>query len=116
VINHGRLEQVGSPRELYDDPASEFVMTFVGDAQPLGDVLVRPHDIDLLGEPADDAVEAMIVRVTLLGRDAKVELHDAHGSQIVALMTRDEIEAAGLWRGQQVWLHPKRERVFAESA
>ena len=38
VINHGRLEQVGSPRELYDDPASEFVMTFVGDAQPLGDV------------------------------------------------------------------------------
>ena len=34
VINHGRLEQVGSPRELYDEPASEFVMTFVGDAQP----------------------------------------------------------------------------------
>jgi len=36
VINHGRLEQVGSPRQLYDEPASEFVMTFVGDAQPLG--------------------------------------------------------------------------------
>ena len=53
VINHGRLEQVGGPRELYDEPASEFVMTFVGDAQPLGDVLVRPHDIELLHEPAD---------------------------------------------------------------
>ena len=38
VINHGRLEQVGNPRELYDEPASEFVMTFVGDAQPIGDV------------------------------------------------------------------------------
>ena len=40
VINHGKLEQVGSPRELYDEPASEFVMTFVGDAQPLGEFLV----------------------------------------------------------------------------
>ncbi len=62
VINHGRLEQVGSPRELYDEPASEFVMTFVGDAQPLGESLVRPHDIELLTEPAEGAVEAMIVR------------------------------------------------------
>jgi sulfate/thiosulfate transport system ATP-binding protein len=113
VINHGRLEQVGSPRELYDDPASEFVMTFVGDAQPLGDVLVRPHDIELLHEPVDGAVEAMIVRVTLLGRDAKVELHDAAGAEILALMTRDAFEEAGFWRGQSVWVNPRRERVFA---
>jgi sulfate/thiosulfate transport system ATP-binding protein len=115
VINHGRLEQVGSPRELYDDPASEFVMTFVGDAQPLGDVLVRPHDIELLHEPADGAVEAMIVRVTLLGRDAKVELHDTNGSEILALMTRDTFDEAGFWRGQNVWVNPRRERVFEET-
>jgi len=113
VINHGRLEQVGSPRELYDNPASEFVMTFVGDAQPLGDVLVRPHDVELLHEPAEGAVEAMIVRVTLLGRDAKVELHDTTGSEILALMTRDAFDEAGFWRGQNVWINPKRERVFA---
>ena len=112
VINHGRLEQVGSPRELYDNPASEFVMTFVGDAQPLGDVLVRPHDIELLHEQADGAVEAMIVRVTLLGRDAKVELHDTNGSEILALMTRDAFDDAGFWRGQNVWVNPRRERVF----
>ena len=114
VINHGRLEQVGSPRELYDNPASEFVMTFVGDAQPLGDVLVRPHDVELLHEPVDGAVEAMIVRVTLLGRDAKVELHDASGSEILALMTRDAFDEAGFWRGQNVWINPRRERVFAD--
>jgi sulfate transport system ATP-binding protein len=116
VINHGRLEQVGSPRELYDDPASEFVMTFVGDAQPIGDFMVRPHDVALLHDPADGAIEAMIVRVTLLGRDAKVQLHDASGSEILALMTRDEFESSGLWRGQHVWIHPRRERVFAETA
>ena len=115
VINHGRLEQVGSPRELYDNPASEFVMTFVGDAQPLGDVLVRPHDVELLHEPLEGAVDAMIVRITLLGRDAKVELHDAGGSEIVALMTRDAFDEAGFWRGQNVWVNPRRERVFAET-
>ena len=106
VINHGKLEQVGSPRELYDNPASEFVMTFVGDAQPLGESLVRPHDIELLSEPTDSAVEAMIVRVTLLGRDAKVELHDAAGAEFVVLMTRDRFDEAGFWRGQTVWAQP----------
>ena len=113
VINHGKLEQVGSPRELYDEPASEFVMTFVGDAQPIGGILVRPHDIELLHEPADGAVEAMIVRITILGRDAKVELHDTSGSEILALMTRDHFDESGFWRGQNVWVSPKRERVFS---
>jgi sulfate/thiosulfate transport system ATP-binding protein len=113
VINEGRLEQVGSPRELYDEPASEFVMTFVGDAQPMGDLLVRPHDIELLDEPEEGAVEAMIVRVTFLGRDAKVELHNADGSELLVLMTRDQFDEGGYWRGQDVWARPKRERVFA---
>jgi sulfate transport system ATP-binding protein len=115
VINHGRLEQVGGARELYDEPASEFVMTFVGDANVVGDTLVRPHDIELLHEPAEASIDAMIVRVTILGRDVKVELHDAAGAEIVALMTRDRFDEAGFWRGQTVWVRPQRERVFAES-
>src|ERR1700675_3177400 len=92
VLNHGRLEQVGVPRELYDKPASEFVMTFVGDANRVGEMLVRPHDVELLHEAADGSVEAMIVRVTILGRDAKVELHDTAGAEIVALLTRDQFD------------------------
>jgi sulfate/thiosulfate transport system ATP-binding protein len=113
VINHGRLEQVGTPRELYDAPATEFVMTFVGDAQPMGDLLVRPHDLELLNEPSADAVEAMLVRVTILGRDVKAELHGVDGSELVALVARDAFEEAGFWRGQTVWVQPRRERVFA---
>ncbi len=115
VINHGRLEQVGGPRELYDEPATGFVMTFVGDAQPIGDALVRPHDIELLAEADEGAVEAMIVRVTILGRDVKIELHDASGAEIVALMTREKWDTLGLWRGQTVWVRAQRERVFAET-
>jgi sulfate transport system ATP-binding protein len=113
VINRGRLEQVGTPRELYDEPASEFVMRFIGDANVVGGVLVRPHDIELLDEPGDGCVEAMIVRVTILGRDAKVELHDSTGSEFVALLTRDRFEELDLWRGQTIWARPQRHRVFA---
>ena len=116
VINHGRLEQVGNARELYDQPASKFVMTFVGDAQPIGDYLVRPHDVELVPEPAESGVEAMIVRVTFFGRDAKVELHTTEGAELIALMTRDEFDEQGLWRGQTVRVRPRRERVFAASA
>jgi sulfate/thiosulfate transport system ATP-binding protein len=113
VLNHGRIEQVGSPRALYDEPASEFVMRFIGDANELGGVLVRPHDVDLLLEPDNCSVEAMIVRVTIVGRDAKVELHDSSGAEVMALVTRDRFEALDLWRGQTVWLRPHRERGFA---
>jgi sulfate transport system ATP-binding protein len=85
VLNHGRLEQTGAPRELYDEPASEFVMTFVGDANAVGDMLVRPHDLELLHEPAEGSVEAMIVRVFAA---TQMSLRRG-GASNVALLTRD---------------------------
>ena len=113
VLNEGRLEQVGAPRELYDGPVNEFVMRFVGDANVVGDKLVRPHDLELSDTPVEDATEAMIVRVTVLGRDVKVELHDTAGAEIVLLLTRDRYDELELWRGQTVWAHPRNERSFA---
>ena len=70
VLDHGRLEQVGAPAELYDDPASEFVLRFVGDAVRLGPHLVRPHEIVLRRWPSDGAVEVEIERIAVLGADA----------------------------------------------
>ncbi len=116
VMNRGRLEQVGTPRELYDRPANEFVMRFVGDANEVGGVLVRPHDIELLPEASNGATEAMIVRFTMLGRDARVELHDETGAELVAILTRDRFEELELWCGQTVWVRPKRERILAGRA
>jgi sulfate/thiosulfate transport system ATP-binding protein len=113
VINHGALEQVGAPQELYDAPATEFVMRFVGDANVVGGALVWSDDLELLDEPTDGAVEAMIVRVTVLGRDVKVELHDVDGAEIVAVIARRRFDELGLWRGQTVWVRARRERVFA---
>ena len=48
VMNEGRIEQTGSPRELYEEPANEFVMTFVGEVNQLGGELIRPHDLEIL--------------------------------------------------------------------
>ena len=113
VMNHGAIEQVGAPQELYDSPATEFVMRFVGDANVVGGALVWSDDLELLDEPADGSVEAMIVRVTVLGRDVKVELHDVDGAEIVAMIARRRYDELGLWRGQTVWVRARRERVFA---
>jgi len=113
LLNEGRVVQVGAPRQLYDEPESEFVMRFIGDASEIGGVLVRPRDVELLQEPASGAAEAMIVRMTVLGRDAKVELHDSTGAEIVAVITRERFDELDLWRGQTVWVRARRKRVFA---
>ena len=55
VMDKGRIEQEGSPRELYEHPANEFVMSFIGPVNRLGDAYVRPHDIDILLEPEEGA-------------------------------------------------------------
>ena len=88
-------------------------MTFVGEANRFGGGLVRPHDVEMLDEHDDGAAEAMIVRVTVLGRDVKVELHDQAGAEVVALLTRERYEELALWRGQTVWIRPRAEYVFA---
>jgi molybdopterin-binding protein len=49
----------------------------------------------------------------IVGRDAKVELHDTNGAEIVALITRDKLDELDLWRGQTVWVRARRKRVFA---
>ena len=67
VMDHGRIEQEGAARELYEHPANEFVMSFIGPVNRLGAAWVRPHDIDLLLDPTEGATEAMIDRVVYLG-------------------------------------------------
>jgi sulfate/thiosulfate transport system ATP-binding protein len=110
LLHQGRIVQVGTPRELYDRPASEFVMRFIGDASDIAGVLVRPRDVELLQEPAEGSSEAMVVRMTVLGRDAKVELHDSTGAEIVALISRDRLDELDLWRGQTVWVRARRKK------
>jgi sulfate transport system ATP-binding protein len=103
VLDHGRLEQVGAPAELYDTPASEFVLRFVGDAVRLGEHLVRPHEVVLRRWPSDGAVEVEIERIAVLGADARVDLADGGGERLTARLRRDDLEDLDLARGEIVW-------------
>ncbi len=113
VMNHAHIEQVGSPTELYDTPATEFVMSFVGQANRLGDAWVRPHELELLLDAADGAVEAIVERVALYGFDARVELATGDGTALLAQLTREHLEELEIVEGQIVWVRAARERVFA---
>ena len=113
VMNHARVEQVGSPTQLYDEPASEFVMQFVGEANRLGDRWVRPHDLDISPEPALGGVEAQIERITRYGFDARIELVSAEGESLLVQVTRDRLEELELERGQIVWVVAQNDRAFA---
>jgi sulfate transport system ATP-binding protein len=103
VLDHGSLQQVGAPADLYDTPASEFVLRFVGDAVRLGSRLVRPHEVVLKRWPAEGAVEVEIERIAVLGADARVDLVDGSGERLTARLRRDELEDLDLERGEIVW-------------
>jgi sulfate/thiosulfate transport system ATP-binding protein len=99
LVNHGRIEQVGAPRDLYDHPANQFVLTFVGDATRFGDSLVRPHDVSLSDDPEEGGEEVLVQRVTHLGFEVRVELVRANGEAVRAALTRDEAERLELVEG-----------------
>jgi sulfate/thiosulfate transport system ATP-binding protein len=112
VMNRGRVEQIAEPRELYDRPANEFVMSFVGQANRFGESWVRPHDLEVLLAPNGTTREAMVDRVTHLGFEVRVELERDDGEQFAVQLTRDEAEELELERGQIVYVRPIRETVF----
>ncbi len=66
LVNHGRVEQIGTPQDLYERPANEFVLTFVGEATQFRGELVRPHDVVLSTLPEDGAEEALVERLAHL--------------------------------------------------
>ena len=112
VMNDGQVEQSGGPRDLYEHPASEFVMSFVGPAHRLGEAWVRPHDIEIRHEPNGRTIEAMVDRIVHLGFEVRVELTLPDGEQFSAQLTRDEVDQLELSEGQIVFVRPRSTRVF----
>jgi sulfate transport system ATP-binding protein len=113
VMNAGRIEQVAAPRDLYDHPANEFVMSFVGPVNRVGDVFIRPHDVELLLEPNGATQEAMVERLVHLGFEVRVELVRDDGEHLSAQLTREQVDALELQRGQIVYVRPTRQTVFS---
>jgi len=112
VMNGGRIEQIAPPRELYDHPANEFVMSFVGPVNRLGDAFIRPHDVELLLEPNGTTQEAMVQRLVHLGFEVRIDLVRDDGEVLSAQLTREQVEALELQHGQIVYVRPIRQTVF----
>jgi sulfate transport system ATP-binding protein len=116
VMNEGRIEQVGSPREIYDAPASEFVMKFIGPVTRMGETDLRPHDLDVLLMPAEGAEEMQVKRIVHLGFEVRVDLETGDGRHVWAQLTRLELEQLELQEGQLVYVRPRmRPRLAAVS-
>jgi sulfate transport system ATP-binding protein len=114
VMNAGQIEQTAPPRELYDNPANEFVMSFVGPVNRLGDTFIRPHDVELLLEPNGSTQGAMVQRLVHLGFEVRVELVRDDGETLSAQLTREQVEALELQHGQIVYVRPTRQTVFTD--
>jgi sulfate/thiosulfate transport system ATP-binding protein len=121
VLNKGRIEQVGSPTDVYDTPANEFVMSFLGAVSSLNGTLVRPHDIRVGRTPemaiaAGDAsvgetgvLRATVDRLVMLGFEVRVELTSAATqAPFTAQITRGDAEALGLKDGETVYVRATR--------
>jgi sulfate transport system ATP-binding protein len=113
LMARGKVEQTGPPRELYETPANEFVMNFVGAVSRVGDAYARPHDIEILLSPDEASTEAMVERIVHLGFEVRVELVDTEGEQLSVQLTRDAATELELARGDVVWVRARRTRVFA---
>lgn len=126
VIHLGHLEQVGTAAELYDHPANDFVLTFVGPATSIGGRFVRPHDVTISRQPGTSAsYPAKVVRVTHLGFEVRVELEmlggqatpgeetaldagkDGGSTGTWVQLDRDTARTLGLHVGESVFLIPR---------
>jgi sulfate transport system ATP-binding protein len=110
IINEGRIEQIGTPDDLYDRPASEFVLSFLGPVTRLGDRLIRPHDIEISPYEQAAVVSGKISRWTRVGFEIRLEVTPddvLHPNPVQVVLTRTEAKALGIHEGDQVWLRPQ---------
>jgi len=104
VINRGAVEQVGTPDQLYDEPANDFVMSFIGPVTRLGGRLVRPHDLELSHRPGSGSVPATVVRVVRIGFEVRIDVRTVDGEDVSVQLTRGEAADLGLEPGTLVFV------------
>jgi sulfate transport system ATP-binding protein len=107
VMAGGKVEQHGTPDELYERPANDFVMGFLGPVTKLHGDLVRPHDLDILTTEEPGTVHARITRIARLGFEVRVELEidsDEGKTSTWVQVTRERAARLGIVAGQDVFV------------
>ncbi|WP_404788892.1 sulfate/molybdate ABC transporter ATP-binding protein [Altericista sp. CCNU0014] len=131
IMNQGRIEQIGSPSEVYDNPVSSFVMGFVGPVNVLpgnsalganrhalgdGPLYIRPHDLEIQTSANGATVRATVDRVIHLGWEIQVEIRLPEGQLVTAHFNREQFDRLAIKTGQQIFIKPKSAKVFAQTA
>jgi sulfate transport system ATP-binding protein len=132
VMNQGRVEQVGKPAEIYDHPATAFVMSFIGPVNVLPSsarlfqnnrfdgsarqVFLRPHDVVVDIQPDGVGVSAKVSRVVHLGWEIDVQLRLDDGHEVKAILSREQYDKLALKPEQRVFVKPKAARAFAHTS
>jgi sulfate transport system ATP-binding protein len=128
VMNKGVVEQVGTPAEIYDSPASAFVMGFIGPVNVLPSsskifqktgfdttqeqMFLRPQDILIEKQPNGNGVTATVSRIIHLGWEIQAELTLDDGQIIMAHLTRERFDELQLQPQQKVYIKPKDAKAF----
>lgn len=140
VMNKGKIEQSGTPDQVYEHPANPFVLNFLGnvnlfhgrtshgdrqsdelqvaasDGDSAAVAYVRSHDIEIDRTPQDfTALKSQIKHIQKLGPSVRITLELLNsGESIEAELTRDVYQNLGLQQGEQVYVRPRQVRVFAD--
>lgn len=128
VMNLGRVEQVGTPAEIYDHPATAFVMSFIGPVNVLPsnsrifqgngfdsthpEIFLRPQDVVVEREQNGTTVPARVSRLIHLGWEIQAELTLDDGQVVTAHLTRDRFDELHLEPQQRVYVKPKDAKSF----
>ena len=133
VMNEGRIEQVGAPDEVYDHPATPFVLKFLGDVNLFhgraglvpgheGQVsYVRPHELDVVAEPGEDTWAVTLAQTLTVGPNTRIEFRrDDDGSYVDVELPREAFvqlrDSLRLTTGRRVFLKPRRVTQFSAGA
>ncbi|MCS6814044.1 MAG: sulfate/molybdate ABC transporter ATP-binding protein, partial [Cyanobacteria bacterium] len=128
VMNQGKVEQIGTPAEIYDHPASAFVMSFIGPVNVLPstsqmfqrngidashpEIFLRPHDVLVEASPQEGTVPARVSRLIHLGWEIQAELTLDDGQVVTAHLSRERFDALNLKPQQRVHVKPKDAKSF----
>lgn len=139
VMNEGKIEQIGTPQEVYDHPATSFVMEFIGEVNILPgtvglvdasakngtshlnvhpsqtQVFIRPHDLEINSESDTLSKPAIVKRIIHLGWDIIVELELPNQQEVLANLSREKLDFLQLQEGQIVYIKPRRARYFGST-
>ena len=117
VLADGTVQQVGAPGDIYDHPASPFVMRFLGPVTEIGGRLLRPHDVEVAAEPGPGTTPAAVTRVLRLGFEVRVEFRVAGAEDVSwAQVTRQAADRLALRAGTEVHIRPAAEAAVVPAS